>query len=101
MRVDATPMLVPKASPHFDDFLGTGEDDVRFSWQSSDMSLKPTVHLSDEITNKCLGFCAGASDLAHILTAPSLGNCVHHENPVRDLLRGNSVAPHGRCQADN
>jgi hypothetical protein len=80
MRIDAAFMLVPKASPHFDDFLRTAKYDVRFTWQSSDVGLKPAVHLSDEFANVCLGFRVAASDLTHVLTALRLGNCVSHEN---------------------
>jgi hypothetical protein len=62
---------MPKAAPHFDYFLRPNENDVGFAWQLSNMSSKFALHAANQVADERFGFGADASDLAHVLAAPS------------------------------
>jgi hypothetical protein len=87
--INATGMAMPKATPHFDNFLSTRENQIWLTGKGCTVKSKPVAHLVQEATYSHLRLGVLAADLAHILAAPCSGQEVDHfENPGISIQLG-------------
>jgi hypothetical protein len=71
-------MLMPKASPDFDDFLCGRKNNIGFAWQRLDVATKFIIQGTNDSTHVSFWLCSDTSDLAHVLTAPFGRDLVCH-----------------------
>lgn len=67
MRIGATGMPMPKASPHIDYFFPVREHQIWFTRECRFVETKAVTHLVDEASNDQLRLGILAADLAHVL----------------------------------
>lgn len=77
MGINATPVLVPKTTPHVDDLFATDEDQIGLAGKFSPMEPETKTHAVHQTAHCKLGLHPLAPDAAHILAATLPGNGVH------------------------
>jgi hypothetical protein len=84
--INAADVAMPKATPHFDNFLSTRENQIWLTGKGRTVKSKAIAHLVQEATYSHLRLGVLAADLAHILAAPGSGQAVDHfENPETSI----------------
>jgi len=77
MRVYATPVLVPEASPHFDDFLHPGEHQIGFAGKRWHVEPIAEAHAVSKPPHQKLWHRVLPTDSAHVLRSLGWGDSVH------------------------
>ena len=81
MGINAIFVLVPEASTDLDDAFEPSEHQIGLTRQTGGMQSEAETHLVNQSAHCHLWLGAFASNLAHVLAAPSSGDGVYHDSP--------------------